>query len=157
MCIEKQYFIRNVALKLRETVNNHNTFKIIGHSWAALSATGRFSTHLWPQKGSGKVVDPVKAVKSSLLAGTLWKRKWRARRSLSSCHIVKPAFTALCRVWSPQLPTFTSWAPYSSACSFWRRSPNFKLTLGPSILTETSCLIFSFATHPCELTWQSVN
>lgn len=110
-------------LKLRGKVNNHNIFKIIGYTWAVLSTTGTCLTHLWPQMGSGKVVDPVKL---SILAGTVWKRKWRAWRSLSSCQIVKPAFTALSRLWSPQLPTLTGWTPYSSACSFWR-SPIFKL------------------------------
>ena len=42
-----------------------------GQTSTALSATGKFSTHLWPQNGKGKQEDPVRLVKSSLLAGTL--------------------------------------------------------------------------------------
>lgn len=95
-----------------------------------------------PQKERGKQEDLVRLVKSSLQAGTLWNWKCIPCRSFSSCHAVKPAFNALWRVCSPQLPTLITWAPpFSSACSFWRRSISLKLTFGPSIPTERSCLI----------------
>lgn len=47
-----------------------------------LAARGRFSAHLQPQNGSRKQVQLVNAVKSSLLAGKFYKRKWSARRNL---------------------------------------------------------------------------
>ena len=49
-------------------------FSIEGQISMALSAAGTFSSQRWSQKGMGNVDDNVADVKSSLLAGALWKR-----------------------------------------------------------------------------------
>lgn len=71
-------------------------------------------TYRWLQNGNGKTKDLVRAVKSSVLAGLLWKRKCMALKTISSCHMEKPHLNALCRVWRPQLLTTTSWAPHTA-------------------------------------------
>lgn len=122
-----------------------------GQISTALSATGKLSNQRWPQKCKGNTEDLVIQQKSSLLAGAQLNSECKAFNSLSIYHFAKPCLKALCRVWSPQLPTTASCDPPNcSICSCWSSSKNFQFTFGPSIDIDTIFHKFSFSKHSWE-------